>query len=56
MNPRVLFVIVAMCLFQFKSDVKVMPRYLADVTLSRPRGLVLCYKADIGIGWDFYFG
>ena len=37
MNPRVLFafdVIVAICLFQFKSDVKVMPRYFADVTLS----------------------
>ena len=37
MNPRVLFVfdaIAAICLSQFKSDVKVMQIYFADVTLS----------------------
>ena len=28
-------VTVAMCLFQFRSDVIVIPRYLADLTFSR---------------------
>ena len=38
MNPSALFafeVTVAICLFQLRSEVRVIPRYLADLTFSR---------------------